>query len=93
MDARVDERFARCPFFCFYYMGTKRNRFIESTFKDERGGAGPQVAEFLAENKVQEVYAVEIGPKAQRVLEKLNIGIQRIHSGQSVRQIINMFND
>jgi predicted Fe-Mo cluster-binding NifX family protein len=92
MDSLVDERFGRCPFFCFYNLETKQTEFKENSLKNGSGGVGPQVAEFLANNGVNKVYAMEFGPKARDVLEKLKIETQIIKNKQTVREIIKMFN-
>jgi predicted Fe-Mo cluster-binding NifX family protein len=93
LEALIDERFGRCPFFCFYNNETKKIEFKENSLKTGSGGVGPQVVEFLANSGVNEVYAVEFGPKAKDVLDKLKIGTQIIKSGQSVREIIDTFNN
>jgi len=91
-EALIDDRFGRCPFFCLYDLETKQIGFIENTLRNGTGGIGPQVSEFLASNAVNKVCAVEIGPKAKDMLDKLKIETQIIKSGQTVRQIIEMFN-
>lgn len=91
-EALVDERFGRCPFFCFYKNETKKIEFNENNLKKGAGGVGPQVSEFLANNGVNRVYAIDIGPKAKNVLDKLKIDIQIIKDGQTVREIIELLN-
>ena len=88
-EALIDERFGRCLFFCLYNTEIKQNVFIENNKRDASGGLGPQVAEFLAENGVNEVWSVEVGPKAQDVLNKLNIRTKLVNAGQTVQQLIN----
>jgi predicted Fe-Mo cluster-binding NifX family protein len=92
IDALTDERFGRCPFFCFYNTRTGNHIFKMNNIKDAPGGVGLQAAEFLANNGVDEVYAVEVGPKAEGVLNRLNIKINPVESGQTVAKIINMLN-
>lgn len=92
IDSLVDERFGRCPYFCFFNLENQQIEFKENTLKNGSGGVGPQVAEFLANNGVKKVYAIEFGPKAKDVLEKLNIEAQVIKSKQTVNEIIKMFN-
>jgi len=88
----VDERFGRCPFFCFYDNETKKIEFKENNLKNGSGGVGPQVVEFLANSGVNKVYAVEFGPKAKDVLDTLKIETQVIKSGQTVSEIIELLN-
>lgn len=87
-DALTDERFARCPFFCLYDTGTKQIRFIANDKKDASSGLGPQVAELLASSGALEVYAMEVGPKAQMILNKLNIRINLLNTRQTIQEII-----
>ena len=88
-DALIDERFARCLYFCLYNSDTKQTNFKENNKRDASGGIGPQVAEFLAESGVNEVWSVEVGPKAQDALDKLKIRTKLVNAGQSVQQLIN----
>ncbi len=91
-DSLVDDRFGRCPFFCFYNLETRQIEFKENSLKNGSGGVGPQVVEFLAENGINKVYAVEFGPKAKDVLDKLKIETQIIKNGQTIHQVIEMLN-
>jgi predicted Fe-Mo cluster-binding NifX family protein len=92
IDALTDERFGRCPFFCLYNTQTGNHIFKKNNIKDAPNGVGLQAAEFLANNGVDEVYAVEVGPKAEGVLKRLEIKINPVESGQTVAKIINMLN-
>lgn len=92
MDAFIDMRFGRCPFFCFYNTVTKNTEFKENGYKNDEGGVGPKVSEYLANNGVNKVYALEFGPKAKDILEKLKIETQLTENGQKVREIIEQFN-
>lgn len=89
-DAFVDERFARCPYFCFFDKKTGNFDFKENKIKDALGGVGPQVAEFLANNGIVAVYACEVGPKAKITLEKLNITITIVNANQTIKQITSL---
>lgn len=89
-DARVDERFARCACFCLYDTATRHTEFRENELKDESGGVGPQVVEFLVSCGVGKVCAVEIGPKAQDMLDRLQIETEILTGNQTVREIIDL---
>lgn len=92
-DALMDERFGRCSFFCFYDTDTKKTEFRENIHKDASEGVGPQVAEFLAKNGINEVFAAEVGPKALNILVKLNIKTTIISTGKNIQQVINTLNN
>ncbi len=91
-EAKMDERFSRCSFFCIYDPDTGDMSFPENTLKDGSGGVGPQVVEFLAKQGVQEIYTPEVGPRAQNMLNKLDIKINMIASGSSIRDVIALSN-
>ena len=91
INAIIYERFGRCPFFCFYNTETGKIEFKENHLQNDAGGVGPQVSEFLANEGIKKVYAVEFGPKAKDVLNKLKVETHIIKSGQTIREIIEMF--
>ena len=90
IDSMTDERFGRCLFFCLHNTQTGSHIFKKNDMKNGSGGVGLQVAEFLANNGVDQVCAVEVGPKAEEVLKRLKIKINSIDSGQTVESIINL---
>ncbi len=91
IDALIDERFGRCSFFCFYNTQTGNQIFKRNDIKDAPGGVGLQAAEFIANNGVDLICAVEVGPKAEGVLNRLNIKINPVDAGQTVESIINLY--
>ena len=91
-DSVVSERFARCAWFYLYNTETGNEEFIQNTVKDLPEGVGPQAVELLALNKVNSVYAVEVGPKAENLLKKLDIRIVHVDSQLSINQLKTMFN-
>jgi predicted Fe-Mo cluster-binding NifX family protein len=91
-NASVDDRFGRCAYFCIYDNVTKEYHFEENNLKNAPEGVGPQVAEFLAKQEVDEVYTMEVGPKAEKILNQLNIKISIIESRLTIKQIIQLIN-
>ncbi len=91
-DSLVSERFARCTWFYLYDTETGREEFIQNTVKDLPGGVGPQVVEILANKKVNSVYAPEVGPKAENLLNRLNIKITIVKPQKTINQLITMLN-
>lgn len=88
-DAVIAESFSRSPTFCLYNTETGSIRFIENPYKDASGGASRQVIQFLANNKVQEVYAGKTGQNAQRHLNSFGITLKSVKPGQTVQEVIN----
>jgi len=91
-NAMLDERFGRCPFFCFYNTKTESIEFKENKLRNASEGVGPQVVEFLANNGISEVYSCEFGPKAKNMLEKLHIRMRLVDGKQTVKELISMLN-
>jgi predicted Fe-Mo cluster-binding NifX family protein len=92
VDALIDNRFARCSYFCFYDQETNKTQFIENGMKNDAGGAGPQVSEYLINAGVKKVCVVEVGPKAMNILNKFNVEVILVQNGQTVQEIINSLN-
>ncbi len=79
LNAEVDPRFGRCPF--FVVIDTENCKVIESisnTNAGAAGGAGPQAAQLLANRDIEAVALGNIGPNAIEALKAANI---RIYSG------------
>lgn len=87
MDSHVSERFARCAWFYLYNTETGQEEFVQNTLKDLSDGVGPKVVELLASRKVNSVYAVEVGPKAESLLKRLNINITLIEAQKTIDKI------
>jgi predicted Fe-Mo cluster-binding NifX family protein len=93
LNSIIDDRFGRCPFFCFYSTETGKTEFKKNIPGNDAGGSGLQVSEFLVNEGIKKVYAVEFGPRAKALLDKLKVETRIIESGHTVREIINMFNN
>ncbi len=88
----MDLRFGRCPWFCLYDTETRNCQFKENKLMNLSEGVGLQAAEFLAKQEVSEVYAMEVGPKAEKILNHLKIKINLIKERRLIKQVINMLN-
>jgi len=93
IDSLIDERFARCDYFCMYNTETQQIDFKENNLKVDSSGVGPQVVEFLANNSVNSVYAMEFGPKAKEMLDKLGIETQIVNNKKAISEIIELLNN
>jgi predicted Fe-Mo cluster-binding NifX family protein len=71
--ALVDEKFGRCSYFAIHNHTTGETNFIDNPYKNDKGGVGSSVVEMLANKEVTQIVAIEFGPKAKNLLEKLNI--------------------
>ena len=88
IDAVIDDQFSRTSWFCLYDPVRDTLVFIKNHYQDTSGGASRQVAEFLSRNRVTGVYAVRVGDNAVRHLNRHNISVHKVESGQTVKQVI-----
>lgn len=79
IGSAMEDRFKPCPFFCLYNLETKQIEFKENSMKNGSGGLGPQLVEFLANMGLNKVFAMEIGPKAKEMLDKLKMKTQVVN--------------
>ncbi|MDY7028041.1 MAG: NifB/NifX family molybdenum-iron cluster-binding protein [Spirochaetota bacterium] len=68
-SSRVDPRFGRCAYFCFYNSDTDEYSFEKNTFAGGVGGVGVQTGEMMAQKDVKVVLTGQVGPNAYRTLE------------------------
>lgn len=89
LNSPIDERFGRCAFFYIHDTSTQKGEFFENPYINDNQGVGGKVVEFLASKNVNEVYVVEVGGKAQPVLNSLNIKVHITPKEKTVESIIN----
>ena len=89
----MDERFGRCNYFCVYNRQSGETEFFDNEMGNDTGGVGPKVAGFLVEKGINEVLVLEVGPKAKKILDKLNIKITVVDKILPLEQIINNLTD
>ena len=78
LDADVDLRFGRCPYYAIFEIEDKKiknQEFIENTAGQEMRGAGITAAQMVANKKVEVVITGNIGPNAFNVLSGIGIKI------------------
>jgi len=79
LNAEVDQRFGRCPFFVI--ADTDKCEVIESLSNENAqaaGGAGPQAVQLLADRNVEAVVLGNVGPNA---IEALKAARVKVYSG------------
>lgn len=91
-SSEMDDRFARCPFFCLFNPETGKIAFEKNTEAMAPEGVGPRVAEFLATKGVKQVFSREVGPKASRILDKLGIRVEMVNGHYTLQDILNRLN-
>lgn len=75
LDAKVDSRFGRCPYFLIF--DTEKNSFepVENPNAQFSGGAGIQSGQLMASKGVEIVLTGNVGPNAFKVLEAAGIKV------------------
>jgi len=89
LESEIDPRFGRCQFFLLYDTETSEVKAIENPATGAMGGAGPQAAQCVADNKAEAVLTGNVGPSAITTLKamgvKVFIGIEGT-AGEAVEQ-------
>lgn len=90
LDAVVEARFGRCPYFLCIDLDTEALEAIPNPNMALGGGAGPQSAQLMAEKGVSTVLTGNCGPNAFQTFGAAGIQVITGVSGQ-VREAIEQF--
>jgi predicted Fe-Mo cluster-binding NifX family protein len=90
LDAEVDPRFGRCPYFLFVETADLSFEAVANGNVTLGGGAGIQSAQLMAEKAVEYVLTGNCGPNAYRALEAAGIKVVTGCSG-TARQAMEGF--
>ncbi len=75
LEALVDPRFGRCPYFIIYDTETKETEGLSNPALEAMGGAGIQAAQLIADRGAEVVITGNVGPNAFQTLNQANIRI------------------
>ena len=75
LDAQIDPRFGRCPYFVIVNSETMKFETVANTASGAMGGAGIQAAQLVATKGVQAVLTGSVGPNAFQALSSAGISI------------------
>jgi predicted Fe-Mo cluster-binding NifX family protein len=81
LDAAVDPRFGRAPYFVIVDSESGAAEAVPNASISEGHGAGVQTAQWVAQQGVEAVIAGSVGPNAFQVLDASGIGVYRSESG------------
>lgn len=87
LDAAIDPRFGRSPYFAVFDTGTGALEAIPNPFLDAAGGAGTQAAQWVLDHGVDILVTGRCGPKAAAALEGSGVRVIEGASG-SVREAV-----
>lgn len=93
LDALVDPRFGRCPYFLIVESETGGFEAIENTAGQAFRGAGISAAQMIANKNVKAVIAGNFGPNAFNVLSSSGIKIFGGVSGISAKEALAQYKE
>jgi len=93
LNANVDRRFGRCPWFLFVDTETLRCEVVENKSADVSSGAGTVCAQLVLEREVDAVVSGQVGPNAYEVLRQGEIKIFIVPQNMSIREALNRYKD
>ena len=91
LNADVDKRFGRCPWFLFVDTGSLQCEGIGNKNADAASGAGTACAQLVLEKEVDAVISGQVGPNAYEVLKQGGIKIFIASQEMSAREAIDKF--
>jgi predicted Fe-Mo cluster-binding NifX family protein len=87
LDAAMDPRFGRCPYYVIVDSETMEFEAIENTAAQQGSGAGIQAAQLVGESGADAVVAGNFGPNAFGALSAAGIGLYQV-SGGTVKEAV-----
>jgi predicted Fe-Mo cluster-binding NifX family protein len=90
LDAQIDPRFGRCPFFLVVNPEDMSFEVFENDSAFQAGGAGIQAAQFLASKGVEAVITGNCGPNAVQTLSAAGIELFGGQAG-TIKEVVKRF--
>ena len=91
LDAPMDPRFGRCPFFVVVDLDSMAEISISNANVNASSGAGIQAAQEVARQGAAAVITGHVGADAMETLSAANIDVYLQHGGGSVRDAVDRF--
>ena len=92
LDALVEERFGRAPFFIIADTETGSFEALENQFAGGSGGVGPKAAQLVIAHDVKALVSGMVGGNAHDVLQAAGIQLFAYHANGTVRDALERFN-
>ena len=90
MDAQVEPRFGRCPFFVIVDTDTMKFEAFSNPATSLPGGAGPRTVQEFQQRGAEVILTGNVGPNAQTALEQSGLEVVTGVSG-SVREAVEKY--
>lgn len=92
LEARVDARFGRAPWFLIVDTDTGTFEAVENTAANQGQGAGISAAQLVTDKSVDAILTGRVGPNSMSVLQKTNIKLfEGVSSQDTVSQALVKF--
>lgn len=93
LDAPVEIRFARAPFFILIEEGSGEWMAVENALVHGAGGIGPRAVQLLTQHKVRTLITGQVGANALAALPAAGIAAYAYREGGSVRDALERFRE
>jgi predicted Fe-Mo cluster-binding NifX family protein len=91
LNANVDRRFGRCPWFLFVDTESLEYEALENKSADAPSGAGTACAQLVLEKEVDALISGQVGPNAHEVLKQGGVKIFVAHQDIGIRDAIEKY--
>ena len=91
LNASVDRRFGRCPWFLFIDIESLEYEAVENKSADAASGAGTACAQLMLDKEVDAVISGQVGLNAYQVLKQGGVKIFIAHQNISIREAIDKY--
>ena len=91
LDAPMDPRFVRCPFFVVVDLDSMSETSIPNSNVNASSGAGIQAAQKVARQGAAALITGNIGPNAMQTLSAAGIDVYQYQGAGSVREVAEKF--
>jgi len=92
LDALVEERFGRAPFFIIVDTETGSFEALENQFAGGSGGVGPKAAQLIIAHDVKALVSGMVGGNAHEVIKAAGIQLYVYRTGGTIRDALDQFN-
>ena len=93
MEASVEERFGRSPYFILFNTETGATTPIQNPSADASGGVGPKTVQLLVNHNVKAVVTGQVGGNAASALQAAGIETYQYRAGGAVKDALSLYQE